>query len=78
MEGGEPGLPGEGECHQRVGRYDAEVQGPEGGPNVQIIRTLTLDIYSADKYAHLSVYPKRVLPNGMVENHCTAGSFSGQ
>ena len=46
---------------------DAEVQGPEGGPNVQIIRTLTLDIYSADKYAHLSVYPKRVLPNGKVE-----------
>lgn len=46
---------------------DAEVPGPEKDKNVQIIRTLTLDIYSPEKYAYLSVYPKRVLPNGKVE-----------
>lgn len=46
---------------------DAEVKGPEGQPNVQVIRTLTLDIYSADKYASLIVRPNWVLPHGQVE-----------
>lgn len=46
---------------------DAEVKNPAGGPNVQVIRTLTLDIYSADKFASLIVRPDRVLPNGQVE-----------
>jgi hypothetical protein len=46
---------------------DAEVQSPDGGPNVQVVRTLTLDIYSADKYASLSVRPGNVLPNGQVD-----------
>ena len=46
---------------------DAEVKNPAGGANVQVIRTLTLDIYSADKYSNLSVRPHRVLPYGQVE-----------
>lgn len=46
---------------------DAEVKNPAGGPNVQVIRTLTLDIYSADKYSNLLVRPHRVLPHGQVE-----------
>lgn len=46
---------------------DAEVQGPEGKPNVQVIRTLTIDIFSPDKYASLRVRPGSVLPNGQVE-----------
>jgi hypothetical protein len=45
---------------------DAEVKGP-GEANVQIIRTLTLDIFSAEKYANVTVHPSRVLPNGQVE-----------
>ncbi|MFL6336474.1 MAG: hypothetical protein ACJ754_24490 [Pyrinomonadaceae bacterium] len=46
---------------------DAEVKGPEGQPNVQVVRTLTLDIYSPDKYARVNVRPDSVLPNGQVE-----------
>ncbi|HEX3558236.1 MAG TPA: hypothetical protein VHU19_03480, partial [Pyrinomonadaceae bacterium] len=46
---------------------EVEVKGPDGQPNVQVIRTLIIDIYSADKYASLIVRPNRVLPNGQVE-----------
>jgi len=46
---------------------DAEVKGPDGQPNVQVVRTLTLDIYSADKYGSLSVSPDLALPNGHVK-----------
>ena len=46
---------------------DAEVQGPEGQPNVQVVRTLTIDIYASDKYANLRVRPGNVLPNGQIE-----------
>ena len=46
---------------------DAEVKNPAGGPNVRVIRTLTLDIYSADQYSNLLVRPHRVLPYGKVE-----------
>ncbi len=46
---------------------DAEVKGPDGQPNVQVVRTLALDIYSADKYGSLSVSPRPVLPNGRVK-----------
>jgi hypothetical protein len=46
---------------------DAEVKGPKGEPNVQVIRTLLLDVFSAEKYANLVVRPTRVLSNGQVE-----------
>jgi hypothetical protein len=46
---------------------DAEVKGPKGQPNVQVIRTLTFDIFSAQKYAHVSVRPDGVMPNGQVQ-----------
>ncbi|MET0646942.1 MAG: hypothetical protein ABW208_10005 [Pyrinomonadaceae bacterium] len=46
---------------------DAEVVGPDGVTNVQVVRTLTLDIFSGGKYGNLSLRPNRVLPNGQVE-----------
>jgi hypothetical protein len=46
---------------------DAEVRGPENKPNVRVIKTLAFDIYSSDKYSHLSVYPTTVLPNGLFD-----------
>lgn len=46
---------------------DAEVRPPQGGPNVQVIRTLLLDTASVDKFAYLDVQPRRVLPNGPVD-----------
>lgn len=46
---------------------DATVKGGPNKPNVQVIRTLTLDIFSVDNYAHLSVRPGSILPNGQVE-----------
>ncbi|HEX7318177.1 MAG TPA: hypothetical protein VF297_30010 [Pyrinomonadaceae bacterium] len=46
---------------------DAEVKGPEGKSNVQVIRALTLDIFSVDNYAYLNVRPGSILPNGQVE-----------
>lgn len=46
---------------------DAEVKGPKDQPNVQVIRTLTFDIFSAQKYAHVSVRPDGVMPNGQVQ-----------
>lgn len=51
---------------------DALVKGPkvEGSidqPNVQVVRTLHLDIFSADKFSNLEVRPAPVLPNDPVE-----------
>jgi len=46
---------------------DALVKGPAAGPNVQVVRTLHIDIFSADKYANLVVRPSPVLPNDLVE-----------
>ena len=46
---------------------DAEVKGPEGQGNVQVLRTLTFDIFSPQNYAHVSVRPDSVMPNGQVQ-----------
>lgn len=51
---------------------DAVVKGPkvEGSndqPNVQVVRTLHIDIFSAEKYSNLIVRPATVLPNDLVE-----------
>jgi hypothetical protein len=45
----------------------AEVKGPAGKPNMQVVRMLSLDIAVADKFGYLSVRPERILPYGMVE-----------
>ncbi|HYY98211.1 MAG TPA: hypothetical protein VE642_06445, partial [Pyrinomonadaceae bacterium] len=44
-----------------------KVKGSEDRPNVQVVRTLHLDIFSADKYSNLEVRPAPVLPNDPVE-----------
>ncbi len=46
---------------------DAEVKGPGKPPNVQVIRTLQLDIDSAQDYSYLAVRPNFVLPSGYVD-----------
>lgn len=46
---------------------DAVVKGHANGPNVQVVRTIHIDIFSADKYSNLVVRPSPVLPNDMVE-----------
>src|ERR1700752_1279517 len=45
----------------------AEVAGPDGKPNVQVARMLSLDIATADKKGYLQARPSRVLPYGLVE-----------
>jgi len=44
----------------------AEVKGPEGKPNVQVVRVLSLDIKSPRKYGYLTVHPDRILPYGPI------------
>ncbi|MGA9768047.1 MAG: hypothetical protein WBV94_03340 [Blastocatellia bacterium] len=46
---------------------DAEVKGPDGQPNVQVIKTLQLDIDSAQNYSYLAVRPNYTLPSGYVD-----------
>ncbi|HET8782249.1 MAG TPA: hypothetical protein VFM63_07515 [Pyrinomonadaceae bacterium] len=38
-----------------------------GKPNVQVVRTLSLDVYTREKYGYISARPHRVLPYGLVE-----------
>ena len=44
----------------------AEVKRPDGA-NVQVVKMLSLDISSPDKYVYIDAHPKRVLPYGLVE-----------
>lgn len=46
---------------------DAVVKGPNDDKNVQVVRTLHIDIFSADKFSNLEVRPAPVLPNDPVE-----------
>lgn len=50
---------------------DAVVKSPADGPakgaNVQVVRTLHIDIFSGEKYSNLVVRPSPVLPNDLVE-----------
>src|SRR5689334_10164090 len=45
----------------------AEVRAPEGRPNVQVVKMLSLDVSSPEKYVYVDAHPKRVLPFGLVE-----------
>ncbi len=45
----------------------AEVKGPVNQPNVQVVRMLSLDVKSLDKFAYIKARPDRVLPYGTVE-----------
>lgn len=44
----------------------AEVTRP-GKPNLQVVRVLSLDVYTREKYGFISARPHRVLPYGLVE-----------
>lgn len=46
---------------------DAEVEGPPGQGNVQVLRTLSFDIFSPKNYSYVSVRPDSVMPNGQVQ-----------
>ena len=46
---------------------DAEVKGPSGPPNVQVIRTVSLDISKAENYGSMRLLPDRALPHDQVE-----------
>lgn len=45
----------------------AEVKRPDGKPNVQVVRMLSLDVYTKGKYGYVDARPQRVLPFGLVE-----------
>ncbi len=45
----------------------AVVKGPAGRPNVEVTKTLLLDVYSKGKYAYVAARQERVLPNTRVE-----------
>ena len=45
----------------------AEVKRPDGKPNVQVVKMLSLDVFSKGKYGYLNARPRRVLPYGLVE-----------
>jgi hypothetical protein len=44
----------------------AEVKGPDGKPNVQVVRMLSFDTKN-NKYTYLAPRPRRVLPYGLIE-----------
>jgi hypothetical protein len=44
----------------------AEVTRP-GKPNLQVVRVLSLDVYTREKYGFIAARPHRVLPYGLVE-----------
>ena len=46
---------------------DAEVKGPSGPPNVQVIRTVSLDISKAENYGSMRLLPDRALPHDQVQ-----------
>ena len=46
---------------------DAEVKGPSGPPNVQVLRTVSLDISKAENYGSMRLLPDRALPHDQVE-----------
>lgn len=45
----------------------AEVKRSDDKPNVQVVKLLSLDVYTRNKYAHVDARPPRVLPLGLVE-----------
>jgi len=45
----------------------AEVKRGDGKPNVQVVRMLSLDVYTKEKYSYVDARPARVLPFGLVE-----------
>lgn len=45
----------------------AEVKRPDGKPNVQVVKMLSLDVYTKNKYGYVDARPPRVLPLGLVE-----------
>lgn len=45
----------------------AEVKRPDGGPNVLVVKMLSLDVRAHEKYGYLEARPPRVLPFGLVE-----------
>ena len=45
----------------------AEVKRPDGKPNVQVVKVLSLDVYTKAKYGYVEARPQRVLPFGLVE-----------
>ena len=55
----------------------AEVKRPDGGPNVQVVKVLSLDVSSPTKYAYIDAHPKRVLPFGLVEIDWSAWGLDG-
>lgn len=50
----------------------ALVKGGKGQPNVQVVRTLTLDVFSPDKFGMIETVPASVLPFGRVHAHWAA------
>lgn len=54
----------------------AEVKRPDGKPNVQVFRMLSLDVYTKGKYGYLEARPVRVLPYGLVEIDWAAWGFN--
>lgn len=45
----------------------AQVKRPDGKPNVHVVKMLSLDVHTRDKYAYVNARPNRVLPSGLVE-----------
>ena len=42
----------------------AEVKGPPGKPNVEVVKVVSLDVKSIKKYGYIKVIPDRILPYG--------------
>lgn len=45
----------------------AEVKPPDGKPNVEVVKMLSLDVFTAAKYGYVAARAPRVLPLGLVE-----------
>ena len=45
----------------------AEVKPPDGKPNIEVIKMLSLDVFTAAKYGYVAARAPRVLPLGLVE-----------
>jgi hypothetical protein len=45
----------------------AEVKPPDGKPNVEVVKMLSLDVFTAAKYGYVGARSPRVLPLGLVE-----------
>jgi hypothetical protein len=46
---------------------DAQVKRPDGKPNLQVIKMLSLDVHTREKYGYVIARPRRVLSYGLVE-----------